>query len=541
MYYRGKRTVTVVMVFILLLSIFGVWGTAGGEGINDPRLAPYDPPITMTVGWDENSTVKYGEGESKTDNRWITKYRNELGINIEYAWYVPSEQYAEKVNVVIASGDIPDVMKVTPVQLAKLVDFDLVQEDLKPIFDEYVTPTQLLDYQNVGTAETFDAATYNGKLRAIPFAYSASGQGVNCMVLRRDWLDAVGMEAPKTFDELMAIYDAWSDMDFDGNGVADTVMFYADNTLNSLKRLASCFGAYPTFWLLRDGSLVYGSVVPEMKNALAKFNEMYAKGYLDPEFMVKDGGKAIELWTQNRCGSDVDLSAPWSGDKLIKSVEGSEIDCYPLPTATGSPARPMMTASGNDFYAISKSFTHPEAVVKMFCYQTEAFYGPDSSVAFYTEYCQDYDTGLSPFTWGPWFNVSVEKNYKTYKKFVNGEFDTLNPEQEWIWDTMVKYFEGGDLNQWAMARFFDINKGGHYLVLDSTLASGEYLLNGFYGAPLPSMVEYITEVDRIFDEMATKIITGDAPIDDFEKYVDQMNRAGLEQITVDVNEWYQNR
>ena len=535
-----RRTFPIVLALILVLSVFGAFEITGAQGINDPKLAPFDPPVTMAFGWNESSTVKYGDGESMTDNRWITKYREELGINIEFAWYAPTEQYWDKVNVVIATGDIPDVMKVNAVQLAKLVDSDLVADDLQAVFDEYVTPTQLLDYQNVGTTETFNAATFDGKLRAIPFTYSAPGQGVQCMVYRRDWLDAIGALPAKTFDELLEIYDQWADMDFDGDGVANTVMYFADNTLGSLKRLSWCFGAYPEFWLERDGALVYGSVVPEVKDALIRFNDMYAKGYLDPEFVVKDGAKASELFTQNRIGTIVDLAAPGGAANLIQSVEGAEYDCYPLPTATDGPAKPIMPSSGNEFYAVSKSFAYPEALIKMFCYQTEAFYGPDSTKEFYTEYCQDFTTGLAPFGWGPWFNVSVEKNYRSYTKYKNGEFDTLNPEQEWIWDS-VEAYANGDKNAWWMARFFDINKGGHYLVLDSTLASGDYLLDAFYGAPLESMVEYKTEVDRIFDEMMTKIITGDAPIDDFDKYVDQMNRAGLATITEDVNAWYQSR
>ena len=175
----------------------------------------------------------------------------------------------------------------------------------------------------------------------------------------------------------------------------------------------------------------------------------------------------------------------------------------------------------------------------MFCYMTELSYGEQATKDFYIEYNQNYDTGLSPFTWGPWFNISVEKNYRSYNKFKNNEdYDTMNPEEQWIFDTMGKYYEGGDTNQWWMARFFDTNVGGHYLVLDDTLAGGNYLLDGFYGAPLESIVEYKSIVDRLFEEMCVKIIMGDEPVDSFDNYIAQMNQAGLQTMTEDVNAWY---
>ena len=535
----GNRVTRVLTILMCLMLISTMTAMAEAPLTLEEQLAPYNPPIVLSIGHSEGANVKYGDGESKTDNRWITKFKEDLGIDLQYAWIAPGDQYGEKVNIIIASGDLPDMMKVNSVQLAKCVENELVMTDLKPLFDKYVTETQLLDYQTLGTEQTFAAATYDGKLAAIPNTFSAPGQGVNTISLRRDWLAAVNAEVPKTFDELMDLFELWRTQDFDGNGKDDTFGFYANRSLDSLKNLAWCFGAYPNYWVNVDGQLVYGSAMPQMKDALVRFHEMYEKGYIDPEFAVKDGAKANELFTQNRIGATSELAQPGGANDLVKAVEGSEYDCYALPTATDQPVKTMMASFGNDFYAIRKDYEYPEAVIKMFCYMTELSYGKDATYDFYIEYNQNYDTGLAPFTWGPWFNISVEKNYRSYNKFKNNEdYNTMNPEEQWIYDTMVKYYEGGDANQWWMARFFDTNVGGHYLVLDETLASGNYLLDAFYGAPLQSIVEYKGIVDRLFEEMCVKIIMGDEPVDSFENYVAQMNQAGLETMTADVNAWY---
>jgi len=70
------------MAFALMLavtaSMLGACAAGGGgkgavgpiEKPDDP-LAPYKTPVVMNWGWGESPTVKYGEGESMTDNRWI--------------------------------------------------------------------------------------------------------------------------------------------------------------------------------------------------------------------------------------------------------------------------------------------------------------------------------------------------------------------------------------------------------------------------------------------------------------------------------------
>lgn len=176
----------------------------------------------------------------------------------------------------------------------------------------------------------------------------------------------------------------------------------------------------------------------------------------------------------------------------------------------------------------------------MISYLAEETYGPAATGEFYVEYIQDYDTGFAPFTWGPWFCISVEKNYNTYKKLkANTPFNQLNAEEQWISDTIDKW-KAGDAKQWWMAKFF-YPETSHYRILDGVLADNLYFSDVFYGAPLPSMVEMKSLVDRIFIEMAIKMIMGEESLDAFDDYVKEMNSSGLTQITRDVNAWAANR
>ncbi len=46
---------------------------------------------------------------------------------------------------------------------------------------------------------------------------------INEMWIRQDWLDKLGLEAPRTWDELVQVAEAFVTQDPDGNGEDDTI------------------------------------------------------------------------------------------------------------------------------------------------------------------------------------------------------------------------------------------------------------------------------------------------------------------------------
>src|SRR5690606_9291498 len=86
--------------------------------------AKYDPPVEVTAWRYTESTYKYENGDAIGDNIYTRAYKDDLGIDLKYKWTVPIEQFEQKMNVSIASGDLPDVMWLTNKQLTDLADND---------------------------------------------------------------------------------------------------------------------------------------------------------------------------------------------------------------------------------------------------------------------------------------------------------------------------------------------------------------------------------------------------------------------------------
>ena len=67
---------------------------------------------------------------------------------------------------------------------------------------------------------------------------------------------------------------------------------------------------------------------------------------------------------------------------------------------------------------------------------------------------------------------------------------------------------------------------------------GLYVMNEFYSSFTETMLTNQGVLDTMRDEVFHRIITG-APIEEFDKFVNDWEKMGGETITQEVNEWYQ--
>jgi putative aldouronate transport system substrate-binding protein len=179
---------------------------------------PERASLVLVKGGQENASLM-PEGESIEDNRALQYIEDTLNVDISFAWVVPSDSYIDKLNLSIASGDIPDVMIVDPIQLQQLAEAGAI-EDLTEIVAKYANADILENWNQTGGV-ALAAATIDGKVMGIPNVQPQADAPIMVWV-RQDWLDKLGLEGPETVDDVEAIARAFMEQDPDGNGAADT-------------------------------------------------------------------------------------------------------------------------------------------------------------------------------------------------------------------------------------------------------------------------------------------------------------------------------
>lgn len=272
----------------------------------------YDSVITLTQNFQEDNVQveQVPDGMSFDHNYWTDWCRDTYGIEWKTKWISTSEADNEqKMNLALVSDDLPDVVVTKASQMRNLIDAGKVQP-LDKLIDQYGTPLvkYVLDtVESTGTG-IFAPFSKEGTLYALPSLQDIWATVWNNNWIRQDILTELDMEIPETVEDLEAVIEAYKKVNPD----AIALVLSAGNATNisGMQTITDAYGAYPMKWLVNDdGELVYGSIQPEMKEALQKLNEWYQNGWIDTEFVVKDMEKAYEAVVQ---GNAINFYHSWS-------------------------------------------------------------------------------------------------------------------------------------------------------------------------------------------------------------------------------------
>lgn len=515
----------------------------------DP-FGKYDPPVTITAGRKARPNIKFIEGEDYTDNVFSRELKSRLGIDLQYDWIVDESQYETKVNLAIASGDIPDAFLVTASQERQLIDAGLIL-DITDLFEQYASP--LMKKIVKGNPDLYKTVLVDGRLYDIPMMPSIDFN-INVLQVRKDWLDKLGLAPPKTADELWNVLDAFVNRDPDGDGQKNTVGLSLNKDLTkSVGKgdafpLFAMYKAYPEIWLKdASGNLVYGSIQPEMKAALQNMQDLYKRGLIDPEFAVKDQGKVAEDIVSERSGVEFGVfwtpAYPWND--LKKKNTDADVYNLDIPSVDGEPVLSAVVLNPLQKLVVSKKAKHPEAIIKMINLTEDLWWGSSDLAEYWQGVLSDpkyadvggVDTNIPLLVMEPpTLNYDLQRD-------VTAAVEAKDPNSTTIkyakieTENSLKWLNEGALNHWGIWKLRVGPESATY-ISNMRQDNGNYLVSEFYGSPGPVQTEKSSTLSKMEKELFTKIIMNAAPVSDFDKFVEQWKASGGDDLTAEINAWY---
>lgn len=501
----------------------------------------YDPPITLTTVRTLESTVKFADGDSMENNVWTRAYEEEYGIKVKTLWAVDWSQWEQKMNLTIASGEIPDFFRVNATQFKQLAEAGMIA-DLTEVYNENASEGLKSLLTEEGTM-ALDSATIDGKLMAIPFT-SPSREGAQMIYIRSDWLKALNIPDPKTMDDLLKISEAFSTQDPDKNGTQDTYGLAVDKDFELLKGFFNSFHAYPGIMIkASDGNLTPGVIQPEVKTALAKLQEMFKAKQIDPEFGAKDLTKVFEMIANGKIGiMYYPYYAPLYPLQAGKDKDPSmEWKAFPIMGFDGNPPKSQVTLGVDSYWVVKKEVEHPEAILKMLEFWLKTFY-ENTSVEIYEKFNTTPEDGNQVWLLNNIAAYKAFKNVDESLRIINAletnDTSKLNPEDKGVYDKILK-FQSGDLTNWGWNQIF--NKGQSLSVSEYYRSNNLYLNDEFTTSPLDAMVQKSPILVKMYAETFTKIILGQSSVDEFDNFTKQWLELGGNEILAEVNEWYKTK
>ncbi|MCY9668105.1 extracellular solute-binding protein [Paenibacillus alginolyticus] len=233
--------------------------------------------------------------------------------DIHFEW-VPNNTYPDKFNITLASGKLPMVMVVQE----KNASF--INAARSGAFWE-VGP-YMKDYPNLSKANPIvnNNISIDGKIYGI---YRSRPLGRNGIVYRKDWLENVGLQPPKTIDDFYNMLKAFKEKDPDKNGKNDTYGMVISKFTGPFDIMQIWFGAPNKWGQDATGKLVPAHETPEYMDALRFFKKLYDEKLINADFAVMDTAKYNDPIINNQAGAMVDVTdnAARLDDKIHQALQ----------------------------------------------------------------------------------------------------------------------------------------------------------------------------------------------------------------------------
>lgn len=361
MKFKMKQVGVLLLASVFLLSACGGAKNNGAADASNAKTganggnAAVDKPVNITwMNILHTASTPTGKVQSLIEEKTNTK--------IKFSW-VPDASKEERINTALASNSLADIVTLT------ILDNSSVRNALKSGMFWEVEP-YLDEFPNLATIseDKRRSASIAGKLYGVPFQKDVARNGV---IIRKDWLDKLGLPVPKTTDELMEVAKAFTERDPDGNGVKDTVGFIDRNDLiyGAFKTLGSYFGT-PNYWQHSED----GKMTPEFETegyvkAMDFMKATYDNGYINKDFAVTAKTDQQEGFAQGKAG--IYVGALFDGKNLLNLAKGIQDDMELVLvnniTSTGNESDRAIWAGNNGIgglLAFPKSEVKDEAELK---------------------------------------------------------------------------------------------------------------------------------------------------------------------------------
>ncbi|MFC4323735.1 type 2 periplasmic-binding domain-containing protein [Litchfieldia salsa] len=511
------------------------------------------PPVTITTILSELPNTYFRDGESLTDNVHTRWAKEQLGVNFEVLWYSSriDQSYEERLKLILATGqELPDVFVSLDDQLIEmLIESGLVM-DVGEAFEKYASKTYKAAMAEV-SPKAWWPFNHEGKKYAIPIIHEYQGSQP-VMWIRQDWLDTLGLEAPTNIEELEALMDAFATQDPDGNDKNDTIPLaltakpdFTKNPVGNSSWVFGLFGVIPERWYPgTDGKLTYGSVQPQMKDALIKIRDWKEKGYIFNQVALNDFNSVSVDIKSNKVGI---VGAPYwlnhYSSWLLKSNPSAIYNPYPLPEGVGGKNMRTVDNPSLGGIFINKDISE-EALKALFHYQNTLYSIYESENPFlFKDFQEGYDYVIQDGQAITSNEVIPGGRTLTMKYMLTASAPIYNSRNV---EANLKHARGEELTTRdlsALAAKADLGMGQLELLSRQAMLVAieqEYadVPEYFHGLTTPTMERRWEMLKKMERETFIDIIYGEKPVEAFDAFVESWYSNGGEDVTKEVNEWY---
>lgn len=242
-------------------------------------------------------------------NRYWQELNARLGLKLNLT-LVPSANYNERLQAVLASGDLPDLLRLQGGAADRRAFLQGAFTDLTPA----LTGDALREFPNLARLPDYlwRNASLRGKLYNVPRPLFLVG---GTLIFRQDWANRVGLSRPRDAAEFERLLTAFTRQDPNGNGAEDT---WGLGTTSAYV-FQQMFRVPNTWRRNGDGSLTHYVETEEYRAAIALARKLYGSGLFFPDAATQTNQQAKDNFIAGKYGGYGD------GASALRPTAGSDM------------------------------------------------------------------------------------------------------------------------------------------------------------------------------------------------------------------------
>lgn len=507
-----------------------------GDGNGKYKEGEYTLPIVnepLELVWMGRDTEDAGKSFLTNKSIIWERFEEETGIKIK--WDVaPFMEYTEVMQLRLASQtDLPDIIAIEgSADGSHLVKYyeDGILMPMNDLIDKYAPNLKRMLEEN---PEYKQALTLpDGSIVALGHL-TASNLRTKAVMIRKDWLDKLGLPEVKTPDDLLKAAKAFVNEDPNGNNEKDEFGIMT-HSLGNYRQIGMMFGlslVSGSGWSVRDGKVTYEFTLPAYKAYLEWMNTAYKEGLIPKDFQTADNAVVLERMYSDRLGIRArdDLTA------FIGHNDPEQTTQENIPGSVWMPINFEDSGYGVAFpsepkavvwrsYGITTKTKDPIAAIRLLDY---IMAGEGATTGIYGIEGITYNMVNGKPVRVPNLIEAIDPN-----KFFGSDYAPRidkREQHEALFE--AKYLnENAELKEWSLKVANDI-AAKTYSPFQPPIPSAENALriNNIFG-----------DLNTYRDEMFVKFVTGEVSLDQFDDYVKKINTLGAEEIATIYQAGYDN-
>lgn len=483
-----------------------------------PEAATYPIQSDKTLTyWGEISANLIGLKATHDEVPFFQDWQKKTGVKLSFT-APPTGQAKEALNVLLASGDLPDMLEFNflsfPGGPEKAIGDGYIIK-LNDLIDKYAPNLKkfLQDNPDIDKMVKTDSGSYY----AFPFIrgdeYLRVFQGP---IIRKDWLDELGLPVPETIDDWTTMLRAFKEK----KGAAAPLSFASKPRFFNESGNGAFIGAFGVSrgFYQEDGKVKFGPAEPGFKEYLRLFQGWYKEGLIDKNAATVDTKALDGNIASGATGATIGNAGAGIGkwQPLVAANDPKAVLIaapYPVLNKGETPkfGQRNQAYSSEGTVAITSTAKDPELAVRMLDYG----YSEEGRLFF------NFGTeGVS---------YNMVDGYPTYTDMILKNPDNLAPAQ------MISTYARGSYNgpfiqdKRYAEQFFALQTQRDAINVWAKTDSAKYQLPPITPTPEESS-EYaaiMNDIDTLVDEMTLKIILGTEPVDAYESYLEKMKSLNL--------------